>query len=85
MICELPGIHIAHIRICCYAPTDNVESDLICQSLDSRIVHMDLLYGCVMTDDVLLDLISELLDSHIPHMDNLFQQIHNNVNAKSEK
>ena len=55
-----------------FALTSNVESDLICQSLDSHIVHMDLLYGCVMTDDVLLDLISELLESHISHMDNLF-------------
>ena len=72
MIYELPGIHIDHIHICLYAPTDNVESDLICQLLDSQIVHMDLLYGCVMTDDLLSDLISKLFKSYISHMDNLF-------------
>ena len=55
MICELPGINIAHIHICLYAPTDNVNSDLICQLLDSHIVQIDLLYRCVMTDDVLSD------------------------------
>ena len=72
MICELPGIHIAQIHICLYAPNDNVESDLICQFIDSQIVHMDLFYRCVMNCNVLSDLISKLIDSHISHIDNLF-------------